>query len=96
MLNLASCKNSLNSHVNEEPALPLDIYLLMIDCNRFFVGGALWSRLHERFPRSSMTGYLLSQWRRYVKKEDLLNRFFYSEFDPAILEGRRAQREQFK
>jgi hypothetical protein len=32
---------------NEEPALALDIYPLMTDYNRFFVGGALWSSHRE-------------------------------------------------
>lgn len=79
---------------DEEPTLPLDVYPLMIDCNGFFVGGALWSRHRERFPRASMIDYLLSRWRQYVKKELFLNRFFYSEFDSRILEERKSQREQ--
>ena len=72
----------------------MDIYPLMICCNGFYVGGASWSRHHERFPGSSMTEFLRSRFRRMLRKEEFLNRFFYSEFDPAILEERKAHRER--
>lgn len=75
------CKDNSNSYgfgaqvLGEEPALPLDVYPLMIDCNGFFVSGALWSSHHERHPESSMTGYLKYRFRQYLKRERSLNRY---------------------
>ena len=43
---------------DEEPTQPLDTYPLMINYNGFYVGGASWFRHREKFPRSSMTGFL--------------------------------------
>lgn len=40
----------------------------------------------REFPGSSMTGFLRSRFRHMLRKEGVLNRFFYLEFDPAILE----------
>ena len=57
-------RHSLNfygfgAHVPDaEPAQSMDVYLLMIDYNGFLVGGASWFRHREKFPRSSMTGFL--------------------------------------
>jgi hypothetical protein len=45
---------------NAEPAQPMDVYPLMIDCDGFHVRGASWSCHHEKFPGSSMTGFLRS------------------------------------
>ena len=69
----------------------MDVYPLMIDCDGFHDGGASWSRHRETFPGSSMTGVLRSRFRRMLRKEEFLNRFFYLEFDPAILEERKAR-----
>ena len=41
-----------------------------------------------------MTGFLMSRFCRMFRKGEVLNRFFYSDFDPAILEERRACRER--
>ena len=73
----------------------MDIYLLMIDCNGFHVGGASWSRHREKFLGSSMTGFLRSRFRCFLRKE-FLNKFFYSEFDPTVLEEQKAHRERFE
>jgi hypothetical protein len=43
---------------NAEPTQPMDVYPLMIDCDGFHVGGSCWSRHHENFSGSSMTGFL--------------------------------------
>ena len=75
-----------------KPAQPIDVYPLMINCNSFY-GGTSWSRHHEKFLGSSMTGFLRSRFHRMLRKEEFLNRFFYSEFDLAILEERKAQCE---
>ena len=72
----------------------MDIYPLMINCNGFYAGGVSWSRHHEKFLGSSMTCFLRSRFQRMLRKEEFLNRFFYSEFDLAILEERKAHREQ--
>jgi hypothetical protein len=80
----------------EEPAQPMDVYPLMINCNGFYVGGASWFRHHEKFLSSSMTGFLRSRFRCFLRKEESLSRFFYSEFDSAVLRERRARREQSK
>ena len=69
-----------------EPTQPMDVYPLMIDCNGFHVGSVSWFRHREKFPGSIMTSYLRSRFRRYLWKEGLLNRYFYLEFDPTILE----------
>ena len=74
----------------------MDIYLLMINCNGFHVGGASWSHHHERFLGSSMTGCLRSCFRRFLGKEEFLRRFVYSEFDASILEDRKTHHEQSK
>ena len=65
----------------------MDVYPLMINCNGFYVGGASWFRHREKFLGSSMTGFLRSRFRHFLRREEFLNRFFYSEFDSAILEG---------
>ena len=75
-----------------EPAQPMDICPLMINCNGFHVGGA-WSRHHDKFPGSSMTGFLRSRFQRFLRKEGILNRFFYVEFDPVVLEEQKVHRE---
>jgi hypothetical protein len=82
--------------LDAEPMQPMDIYLLMINCNGFHVGGASWSRHREKFPRSSMTGFLRSRFHRFLGKEGILNRFFYSEFDLTILEEQKVHREWSK
>jgi hypothetical protein len=41
-----------------------------------------------------MTGFLMSRFRCFLRKEEFLSRFFYSEFDAFILEDRKAHREQ--
>ena len=41
-----------------------------------------------------MTSFLMSRFCCMLRKEGVLNRFFYMEFDPAILEARKAHREQ--
>jgi hypothetical protein len=46
--------------LDAEPVQPMDVYPLMIDYDGFHVGGASWSRHHEKFPGSSMTGFLRS------------------------------------
>lgn len=74
----------------------MDVYPLMINCNGFYVRGALWSLHCERFLGSSMTGYLRSRFRRFLRKEGFLNRFFHSEFDSTILEERKAHRDEFR
>lgn len=66
----------------------MDAYPLMINCDGFYVGGASWFRHRQKFPGSSMTGFLMSHFRHMLRK-GVLNRFFYLEFDPAILEGER-------
>ena len=71
----------------------MEVYPLMIDCNGFYVGGASWFCYHEKFLGSSMTGFLRSRFRRMLKKERILHRFFYLEFDLAVLEERKAHRE---
>ena len=78
-----------------EPAHPMDVYPLMINCNGFYVGCASWSRHREKFPRSRMTGFFMSHFCRMLRK-GVLNRFFYLEFDPAILEARKAHHEQLR
>ena len=65
-----------------------------INCNGFYVGSALWFRHREKFPGSSMIGFLRSRFWRYLQEDGLLNRYFYLEFDLTILEERRAQRRQ--
>jgi hypothetical protein len=77
-----------------EHAQPMDVYPLMIDCNGFYVGDVSWFHHREKFLGSSMTGFLLSRFRRDLRQEEYLNRFFYSEFDPSILEERKSRREQ--
>lgn len=37
-----------------------------------------------------MTGFLRSQFRRYLRKEEFLNKFFNSDFDLSILEERKS------
>ena len=74
----------------------MDIYLLMINCNGFYIGGASWSRHREKFPGSSMTGFLRSCFRRFLRREEFLNRFFYLEFDVSVMEERRTHRKQSK
>jgi hypothetical protein len=63
--------------LDAEPMQPMDIYLLMINCNGFHVGGASWSRHYEKFPGSSMTSFLRSCFHCFLGKEGILNRFFY-------------------
>jgi hypothetical protein len=70
----------------------MDIYSLMINYNGFYVGGASWSRHHEKFLGSSMTGFLRLRFWNFLRKEEFLNVFFYSEFDLTVLEERKAQR----
>ena len=41
-----------------------------------------------------MTGFLRPHFRCFLRKEEFLNRFFYSKFDPTVLEGRKAHRER--
>ena len=41
-----------------------------------------------------MIGFLRSRFRRFLRKEEFLCRFFYSEFDVSILEDRKIHREQ--
>jgi len=77
-----------------EPAPALDVYLLMIQCSDFYVGGASWSHHREKFPTSSMTSFLRSCFHRMLRKEQALNRFFYSNFDLNVLEERKARCEQ--
>ena len=72
----------------------MEVYPLMICCNGFYVGDASWSGHREKFPGSSMTGFWRSCFRRMLRKEEVLNNFFYLDFDLAILEGRRACHEQ--
>jgi hypothetical protein len=60
-----------------EPAQPMDVYPLMIDCDGFHVGGASWSRHHKKFLGSSMTGFLRSRFHRFLRKEEFLNRFLF-------------------
>ena len=79
-----------------EPVQPMDIYPLMINCNDFNVGGASLSRHHEKFLGSSMTGFMRSRFWRFLSKEEFLNRFFYSEFDPTILEEQKIHHDQSK
>ena len=43
-----------------------------------------------------MTGFLRSRFRRFLRKEEFLCRFFYSEFDAPILEDQKAHSEQFE
>jgi len=43
-----------------------------------------------------MTRFLRSHFRRFLRKEEFLCRFFYSEFDVSILEDRKARHEQSK
>ena len=43
-----------------------------------------------------MTGFLRSLYRRFLRKEEFLNKFFYSEFDFAILEERKTCHDQYK
>ena len=72
----------------------MDIYPLMINCNGFHVGGASWSLHRERFLGSSMSGFFRSRFQRFLKKDEFLCRFFYSEFDASILEDRKTHHEQ--
>jgi len=56
---LNSC--GFGAHVPDaEPAQPMDIYPLMIDCNGFHVGGTSWSHHRDKFLASIMTGFLRS------------------------------------
>ena len=41
-----------------------------------------------------MIGFLRLCFQCFLRKEEFLNRFFYLEFDPAILEERKAHRGQ--
>ena len=77
-----------------EPAQPMDVYLLMINCNDFYVGGTSWSRHHDKFLGSSMTSFLRSRYRRMLRKEEFVNRFFYSKFDLAVLEEQKSHHKQ--
>ena len=43
-----------------------------------------------------MIGFLRSRYRRFLRKEEFLNKFFYSEFDLAVLEERRTHHDQYK
>ena len=43
-----------------------------------------------------MTGFLRSLYRRFLRKEEFLNKFFYSELDSAVLEERKTHRDQYK
>jgi hypothetical protein len=43
-----------------------------------------------------MTGFLRSHFCRFLRRGESLNRFFYSEFDSAVLGERRARNEQSK
>lgn len=72
----------------------MDVYPLMINCNDFYVGGASWSHHRQKLLDSSMTGFLRSRFNRMLRKEEFLNRFFYSEFGLAILEKQKAYHEQ--
>jgi len=72
----------------------MDVYPLMIRCGDFCVGGALWFRHREKFPTSSMAGFLRSRFCLMLRKEAALNRFFHSDFDPAVFYDQRARREQ--
>ena len=67
-----------------EPAHPMDIYPLMINCNGFHVGGTSWSHHCEKFPGSSMTGFSWSCFRCFLSKQ--VPMVFYMEFDATILE----------
>ena len=77
-----------------ELAPPMDIYPLMINCNGFYVGGTSCSRHREKFLGSSMTGFLRPHFRCFLRKEEFLNRLFYLEFDPTVLEERKIHRGQ--
>lgn len=72
----------------------MDIYPLMINCNGFYVGGSSWSRHREKFPGSSMIGFLRLCFRCMLRKEEFLNSFFYSKFDPVVLEERKDPKEE--
>lgn len=72
----------------------MDVYPLMIDWDSFHVGGGSWFCYCEKFPGSSMTRFLRSRFCRFLRKEEFLCRFFYSEFDASILEDRKSHREQ--
>ena len=74
----------------------MDIYPLMINCNSFHVGCASWLRHREKFLGSSITGFLRSRFRRFLRKEGFLNRLFYSKFGASVLEERKTHREQSK
>ena len=41
-----------------------------------------------------MTGFLRSRFRRFLRKEEFLCRFLYSEFNASILEDRKTHHEQ--
>ena len=43
-----------------------------------------------------MTGFLRSPFRRYLRREEILNRFLYSEFDPSVLEEQKFHRKRSK
>ena len=43
-----------------------------------------------------MTGFLRSCFRRFLRREEFLNRFFYLEFDVSVMEERRTHRKQSK
>ena len=43
-----------------------------------------------------MIGFLRSRYRRFLRKEEFLNKFFYSELDSAVLEERKTHRDQYK
>ena len=94
-LSLNSC--GFGTHVpSAEPTQPMDIYPLMINCNGFYVGRASWSRHREKFLGFSMTGFLRSRFRRMLRKEEFLNRFFYLEFDPTVFKKHKAHHERIR
>jgi hypothetical protein len=74
----------------------MDIYPLMINCIGFHVGGTSWSRHREKFPGSSMIDFLRMRFCRLLRKEEILNRFFYSESNLTILEERKVHHEWSK
>ena len=79
-----------------KPAQPMDIYPLMINCDGSYIGGASWFHHHEKFAGSSMTRILRSCFRRFLRREEYFNRFFYSEIDVAMLEEQKIHHGESK
>lgn len=72
----------------EGPTHTVEVYPLMIRCNDFCVSGASWYRHRQRFPGSSMTGFLRLHFHRMCERGEDMKEFF-AKFDNSVLPVRR-------